>query len=50
MADPVVAAFRESVDGYHHLLLLVFPPEHEGDNLLPRELMYIVDTSGSMKG
>ncbi|MEM7366901.1 MAG: VIT domain-containing protein [Pseudomonadota bacterium] len=49
-ATPVVAVFRETVGRFHHLLLLVFPPEREDHHLLARELMYIVDTSGSMKG
>ena len=45
-------AFAESVEGDAHYLLMVMPPDVEevAPARIPRELIFIVDTSGSMHG
>lgn len=50
--QPRGALFRESAAGETHLLLTLFPPfgERVDDNRLPREVIYVIDTSGSMEG
>lgn len=48
---PRAAFFRESHDGADYGLLMVMPPQ--GDALrhrMPREVIFIIDTSGSMDG
>jgi Ca-activated chloride channel family protein len=45
-------AFSETIDGESHYLLMVVPPEPdlvEGATM-PREMIFIIDTSGSMHG
>ncbi len=46
------ALFRESGAGETHLLLTLFPPfgARADDKRLPREVIYVIDTSGSMEG
>jgi len=46
------ALFRESSAGETHLLLTLFPPfgAKADDKRLPREVIYVIDTSGSMEG
>jgi Ca-activated chloride channel family protein len=51
-AEPRAMAFTESVDGEPYHLLMVMPPD-QGEAppvYLPREMIFIVDTSGSMHG
>jgi len=50
--QPRGTLFRESADGETHLLLTLFPPVgHKADEKrLPREVIYVIDTSGSMEG
>lgn len=51
-AIPRAIAFTENIDGQPHYLLMVVPPESElvsGDTRL-REMIFIIDTSGSMHG
>jgi Ca-activated chloride channel family protein len=51
-AEPRAMAFTETVDGKPYYLLMVMPPD-EGDMpraRMPRETIFIVDTSGSMHG
>ncbi|MGE4652649.1 MAG: marine proteobacterial sortase target protein, partial [Myxococcota bacterium] len=48
---PRVAAFSEERDGDHYLLLMVLPPELDAKSAgLPRETVFVIDTSGSMSG
>ncbi|MCO4812673.1 MAG: marine proteobacterial sortase target protein [Gammaproteobacteria bacterium] len=51
-AEPRAMAFAETINGKSYQLLMVMPPNH--DNVLPvhipRETIFIVDTSGSMHG
>ena len=48
---PVAAMFRERIDKADYLLMMLMPPQQlESKTVLPREMIYIIDTSGSMKG
>jgi Ca-activated chloride channel family protein len=51
-AAPRAMTFRETVDGKAHYLLMVMPPDEQEipSATLPRETIFIVDTSGSMHG
>ena len=51
-AAPRAMAFRELVDGEPHLLLMVMPPDTADAPAakMPREMIFIIDTSGSMHG
>ena len=51
-AEPRAMAFAETIDGTPYHLLMVMPP-NQADALpaqMPRETIFIVDTSGSMHG
>ncbi len=51
-AEPRAALFSEMVDGEPHYLLMVTPPD-PGIVMtarIPREMLFIIDTSGSMQG
>ncbi len=49
---PHAAMFRETIGGDHFVHVMVMPPDDMGADIidLPREVIYIVDTSGSMDG
>lgn len=50
---PVAALFREEKDGATYVLAMIVPPKRaDTDDLerLPREAVFIIDTSGSMHG
>ena len=50
---PVAAVFTEAEGDGTYLLMMVTPPETEGapkDQGLPREVIFVIDTSGSMAG
>ena len=51
-AEPRAMAFSETVDGKPYHLLLVMPPDQDDvpPAQMPRETIFIVDTSGSMHG
>lgn len=49
-ARPRAAFFGEHIDGNDYGLLLLMPPTVREVVSLPRELVFIIDTSGSMKG
>ncbi|MBQ24749.1 marine proteobacterial sortase target protein [Alcanivorax sp.] len=48
--EPLVASFHENIDGEHYALLMVVPPEAGQSTTLPRETLFIIDSSGSMGG
>lgn len=48
---PRAALFTEAVDGEYYGLLMVLPPDIEQPGeVLPREQVFVIDTSGSMGG
>lgn len=50
-AAPDVGLFRETVDGQDYVLAYVTPPTLDGASPdLPREIVFVLDTSGSMAG
>jgi len=50
-AVPQTALFHEIVGGQDYLLAMVTPPTLDGaPKLLPRELIFVIDNSGSMAG
>jgi Ca-activated chloride channel family protein len=51
-ALPRAIAFSETINGQPHYLLMVVPPGSElvSGAMLPREMIFIIDTSGSMHG
>ncbi|MEJ2589855.1 MAG: marine proteobacterial sortase target protein [Candidatus Thiodiazotropha sp.] len=49
--QPRAAIFRQSWHGEDYALLMVMPPDQEGEaQRLPREMIFVVDNSGSMHG
>ena len=49
--EPKAAVFRETLDGEDYLMLMMLPPaESAGMGALPRDMMFVIDTSGSMQG
>lgn len=50
-AQPQIASFSQDIDGSHYamLMLMLMPPQQQAQRL-PRELILIIDTSGSMGG
>lgn len=48
--EPRAAVFHEQVDGEDYALLMVLPPRGQEVEALPRELVFVIDTSGSMGG
>ena len=51
-AAPRALTFTETVDGQPHVLLMMLPPDLDlaSATRLPRELIFVIDTSGSMHG
>ncbi len=50
-ASPKAALFTEMWNGAQYSLLMVMPPQQlPGDMTLPREQVFVIDTSGSMGG
>ncbi len=49
--EPAAAVFSESIDGESYSLIMVLPPSFQRSELrLAKEVIYIIDTSGSMDG
>jgi Ca-activated chloride channel homolog len=48
--QPQAAFFTEQKDGKTYGLLMVMPPAAAAVKSLPREVIYVIDTSGSMEG
>jgi len=51
-AQPRAMAFTETIEGKPYHLLMVMPPDQDEVSpvVMPREMIFIVDTSGSMHG
>ena len=47
---PRAALFTQELDGEVYTLLMVLPPQEESSRRLDRELILVIDTSGSMHG
>lgn len=47
---PDAALFVEEIEGQDYALLMVLPPQQQLQETLPREVIYVIDTSGSMGG
>jgi Ca-activated chloride channel family protein len=48
--EPLATSFYEQIDGEHYALLMVVPPDTSQATTLPREILFIIDSSGSMGG
>ena len=50
--EPRAVYFTEEVDGERYALLMMMPPDEQGAiaDRLPRETVFVIDTSGSMAG
>ncbi len=49
-SEPQAAIFSETVKGEHYALLMLLPPEEIDGISLPRDMIFVIDTSGSMQG
>ncbi len=49
-AAPRAMTFTETIGGKPYHLLMVMPPDEASPQVMPREVIFIVDTSGSMHG
>ena len=51
-SEPRAMLFEESVDDKSHMLLMLVPPEDDVSaiEIAPRDLVFVIDTSGSMHG
>ncbi|MGB1799406.1 MAG: marine proteobacterial sortase target protein [Gammaproteobacteria bacterium] len=47
---PKAALFTEEKDGETYAMIMMVPPETHQAQSLPREIIYVIDTSGSMGG
>lgn len=49
---PVASLFKERIEGKDHILLMLTPPVDAEKNVKtpPREIIFVIDTSGSMAG
>ena len=47
---PQAAVFREDMNGESYTTLMLVPPQQRSSQRLPREVIFIIDTSGSMSG
>ncbi|MGI1680136.1 MAG: marine proteobacterial sortase target protein [Cellvibrionaceae bacterium] len=48
---PIAASFKETIDDDEYILLMVMPPQNiQKESILPKETIFIIDTSGSMAG
>jgi Ca-activated chloride channel family protein len=50
MEQPHSALFTEDIDGQSYATLMLMPPSVTGTSVLPREVIYVIDSSGSMQG
>jgi len=48
--QPQVSSFTQEVEGEHYTLLSIFPPTPTAAQVLARDIIFIIDTSGSMQG
>lgn len=48
--QPQISSFTQEVSGEHYTLLTFFPPETAVAQVIARDIIFIIDTSGSMQG
>jgi Ca-activated chloride channel family protein len=48
--QPQVSSFTQELSGEHYTLLTFFPPKTETKQVIARDIIFIIDTSGSMQG
>lgn len=48
--EPQLALYREPTDAGEHLLLMFMPPQEVTEHRTARDVVFIIDTSGSMSG
>ena len=48
--QPQVSSFTQKLLGEHYTLLTFFPPKTEAKQVIARDIIFIIDTSGSMQG
>ena len=49
-SQPQVTSFTQEVSGEYYTLLTFFPPKTEEEKVIARDIIFIIDTSGSMQG
>jgi Ca-activated chloride channel homolog len=50
-SEPRAAVFRETIGAEDYILLMMVPPSNSGQiTPLPKEMIFVIDTSGSMDG
>jgi len=49
-SEPMVSVLQENVGGESYGLLMLMPPQGDAKITLPRELVFVLDVSGSMQG
>lgn len=51
MTTPQAAVFSQTLEGEDYINLMVMPPQQSlSQNVLPREMVFVIDSSGSMQG
>lgn len=48
--QPQISSFTQEISGEHYTLLTFFPPETAVAQVIARDIIFIIDTSGSMQG
>ena len=48
--QPQMSSFTQEISGEHYTLLTFFPPKTEVAKVIARDVIFIIDTSGSMQG
>ena len=49
-SQPQISSFTQEISGEHYTLLTFFPPKLETAKVIARDIIFIIDTSGSMQG
>ena len=49
-SQPQISSFTQEISGDHYTLLTFFPPKLETAKVIARDIIFIIDTSGSMQG
>jgi Ca-activated chloride channel family protein len=49
-SQPQVSSFTQAVAGEHYTLLTFYPPKTQAVKVIARDIIFIIDTSGSMQG